>query len=82
VSNETRNHIALESNYYDWRAIRRDKVQQKCNIVPIKFYGTYDPRKFCDWIAHLDYYIDLYEFSDASRVRFAKWKIKSSALDY
>jgi len=50
--------------------------------MPIEFYGRYDPHKFCDWIAHLDYYIDLYEFSDASRVRFAKWKIKSLALDY
>ena len=37
-----------------------------------RFYDTYDSYKFCDWVAHLDYYFDLYQFSDARRVKFAK----------
>ena len=65
-------HHNREHNYYDWRVIRRDEVQRKSNVAPIDFYGTYDPHKFCDWIAHLDCYFDLYELSDASRVQFAK----------
>ena len=44
-----------EHNHYDKRVVRREKVQQESNVMPLDFYGTYDSRKFCDWIAHLDY---------------------------
>jgi len=37
---------------------------------------------FVIWIAHMDYYFDLYEFSDKRRVWFAKQKLKHSAQDY
>jgi len=40
--------------------------------VPFDFYDMYDPHKFCDWIAHLGYYFDLYEFFDARKVQFVK----------
>ena len=50
--------------------------------MPPDFYGTYDSRKFCDWLAHMDYYFDLYEFFNARRVQFAKRKLKVLALDY
>jgi len=50
--------------------------------VPPDFSGTYDPLIFCDWIAYLDYYFDLCEFSDARRVQFAEEKLKVLALNY
>ena len=71
MSHKTQNHITLERNYYYWRVVRRE-VQRKSSVAPPDFYGMYDPRKFCDWIAHVDYYFDLYEFSYARRVQFAK----------
>jgi len=65
VGLETQNHnVALESNYYDKHVVMRDKVQWKCSVAPLDFYGIYDPCKFCDWISHLVYYFDLYELSD------------------
>jgi len=30
----------------------------------------------------MDYYFDSYELSDARRVWFVKWKLKSSAMNY
>ena len=75
-------HHTRERNYYDWRVIRRDEVQQKSSVAPIDFYGTYDPRKFCEWIAHLNYYFDLYELSEMRKVWFATCKLRCATLDY
>ena len=82
VSRNTESHHNKERNYYDNRVVRSVTNQRESSIVPPNFHGTYDPYKFCDWIAHLDYYFDLYEFFDASRVRFATCISRSAALDY
>ena len=58
------------------------EVQRKSNVALLDFCATYDRYKFCDWIAHLIYYFDLYELSDACRVWFAKYRLKSLALYY
>jgi len=73
LSHETRIHnITLECKYYCWCAVRREEVQRKCNVTPLDFYNTYDPREFCEWIVHLYYYFDLYELSEVHRVWFSK----------
>jgi len=50
-----------ECKYYDWCFVRREEVQQKSSAMPLDFYNTCNPREFCDWIVHLNYYFDLYE---------------------
>ena len=75
-------HHTKERNHYDRRVVRREKVQRDSSVVPLDFYDTYDLREFCDWIAYLDYYFDLYELSEARRVQFAKCKLRSTTLDY
>jgi len=66
-------------NYYDRGVVRREEVQRKSSVAPPNFYSTYDPRKFCNWIAYPDYYFDLY---DARRVQIAKRNLKVLALSY
>lgn len=34
-------------------------------IEPPEIYSTHDPYDFCNSIATMDYYFDLYDFSDA-----------------
>ena len=48
----------------------------------LDFCDTYDLCTFCDWIAHLGYYFDLSEFSDACIVYFAKEKLKVLVIGY
>jgi len=72
-NHETRNHETLNHdvalNCVNRCVVRREKkIQRKSSVAPPDFYGTYDSHKFCEWIGHLDYYFDLYEFSDALRV--------------
>ena len=80
-SRNTESRRTREHNYYDWHVVRRE-VQRKSSVAPLDFYDTYDPHKFYDWIAHLDYYFDLYESSDARRVQFPMCKLKFAALYY
>ena len=75
-------HHTKERNHYDRRIVRREKIQRDSSVAPLDFYDTYDLREFCDWIAYLDYYFDLYELSEARRVQFAKCKLRSTTLDY
>ena len=70
VSHEIQNHnVALEGIIIMIGVQLGEKSNEK---AVSDFYGMYNPRKFCDWIAHLDYYFDLYEFSYARRVQFDK----------
>jgi len=55
-------------------------MKKQCSAS--RFYDTYVPRKICDCITHMDYHFDLYEFSDARRVQFAKKKLIFLALDH
>ena len=71
-----------EHNNYDRPVVRGEKVQRESMVATPNFDGIYDPREFCDWIAHLDYYFDFYEFSDAHIVQFAKGKLKVLVIDY
>ena len=62
VSYETQNHVTLKSVIIMVGVLLGErKSNEKASVVPPDFYGIYNLREFCDWIARLDYYFDLYE---------------------
>ena len=72
MSHETQNHnITLESVIIMIDMLLGEGSNVKA-VYAFKLFMVRMTRKLCDWIAHLDYYFDLYEFSDACRVHSAK----------
>lgn len=57
-----------------------EKKPSRCENKFLDFYFTCDPHEFCNWIANMDWYFDLFEGFDACRVRCAKDLIASTKI--
>ena len=63
----------------DRRRDGEDDVIRRIKIDPPTFKGILDSKIFNDWKADLDYYFDLYRFTEESKVWFAKMRLSESA---
>ena len=59
-----------------------DDITWKVKVDVLNFDGTYDPQRFCDWLADIDHLFDWYNMSEARRIRFVKQKLQESAKVY
>ena len=60
----------------------KEKITRKFKLKDPKFDDYSDPSFFSDWLANMECYCDWYEFSEMTRVLFARRKLVESIKIY
>ena len=71
-----------ESSCIHDRCARKEEISRRIKLEDPIFDCYHDPSIFRDWLADMECYFDLYGFSEATRVLFARRKLVQSARVY